>query len=272
MAATWVLDRLRQPEHTGENRCMPCTVVNLGIAIAVSALVALVSPPVAAVALVLFVGTIALRGYLVPGTPTLTERYFPRSLLRLFGKRPAVTSATLEEEDVGEGTERLVAAGILGECDERDDLCLSDAFRDAWREQIRTVRTDDERTSALAAALDIPSGELDVTERGGAYFATIDGRQVGQWNSEAALVADIAGARALDGRLDGWADIDLERRGTTLAALRLFLERCPTCDGAVEMEETTADPAAGEACCFEKTVVRVRCERCDAVLFQTNAF
>ena len=32
MTASTLADRLRQPEYTGENRCTPCTVVNVVIA------------------------------------------------------------------------------------------------------------------------------------------------------------------------------------------------------------------------------------------------
>ncbi|MFW5903370.1 MAG: hypothetical protein ACOCS7_01385, partial [Halolamina sp.] len=86
-----VIDRLlssvRQPEYTGENRCWACTVANTGLAVVASvALWALLAFPAdlatwsvtaAAALFVVSIGSIWLRGYLVPGTPTLTKRYFP---------------------------------------------------------------------------------------------------------------------------------------------------------------------------------------------------
>ena len=38
-----VVDRFQQLEYTGENRCTPCTAVNLVIAVVVSALATVVS-------------------------------------------------------------------------------------------------------------------------------------------------------------------------------------------------------------------------------------
>lgn len=78
--------RLRNPEYTGDNRCLPCTVVNLFLAVVLAVLVALVTPLLGAVILFASVATIYLRGYLVPGTPVLTERYLPDWILALFEK------------------------------------------------------------------------------------------------------------------------------------------------------------------------------------------
>ena len=81
------LDRVRQPEYTGENRCVPCTVANLAIAAVLTAGLAFASVPGAAVFAVFAVGSIWLRGYLVPKTPELTKRYFPDWLLAKFDKQ-----------------------------------------------------------------------------------------------------------------------------------------------------------------------------------------
>jgi hypothetical protein len=80
------LERLEQPAYTGENRCTPCTVVNLLLA---AALAALAGRRNRALGLGVFLGSAALiylRGYLVPGTPELTKRYLPASVLARFGK------------------------------------------------------------------------------------------------------------------------------------------------------------------------------------------
>ncbi|MFW5964720.1 MAG: hypothetical protein ACOCQM_07620 [Natronomonas sp.] len=80
------LERLEQPEYTGENRCTPCTILNLLI---VAGVAALVGRRNRALGLLTFVGSvvlISLRGYLVPGTPELTKRYLPQSVLAAFDK------------------------------------------------------------------------------------------------------------------------------------------------------------------------------------------
>ncbi|WP_396613336.1 hypothetical protein ACH9L7_17035 (plasmid) [Haloferax sp. S1W] len=83
-----VVEALHQPEYTGENRCEPCTVLNLLIAGLLGSVVARKSKLGGVVAVGLSIGLIYLRGYLVPGTPTLTKRYLPPEVLRWFGKDP----------------------------------------------------------------------------------------------------------------------------------------------------------------------------------------
>lgn len=83
-----IVDDLKQPAYTGENRCEPCTILNLLIAGAVGSLIARKSRLGGLLAVGFSVVLIYLRGYLVPGTPTLTKRYLPPEVLRWFGKDP----------------------------------------------------------------------------------------------------------------------------------------------------------------------------------------
>ncbi|GAB7017374.1 hypothetical protein [Halostagnicola bangensis] len=89
-----ILEALRQPEYTGENRCEPCTVLNLAIGAVLSVLVARKSKIAGLFTAVVSIAAIYLRGYLVPGTPTLTKRYLPQTVLEWFGKgsEPVVSS------------------------------------------------------------------------------------------------------------------------------------------------------------------------------------
>ncbi|ELY46370.1 hypothetical protein [Natronorubrum sulfidifaciens] len=83
-----IVDDLKQPAYTGENRCGPCTILNLLIAGAVGSLLARKSRFGGLLAVGVSIVLIYLRGYLVPGTPTLTKRYLPPEILRWFGKDP----------------------------------------------------------------------------------------------------------------------------------------------------------------------------------------
>lgn len=89
-------DQIRQPEYTGENRCIPCTTVNVVIAAVLATGIAVFNPLLAIAAFVASLAAIYLRGYLVPGTPALTKQYFPDWLLAKFDKGPAV-----EEQSYG---------------------------------------------------------------------------------------------------------------------------------------------------------------------------
>lgn len=83
-----LFDRVHQPEYTGENRCIPCTSVNLVIAAVLAGGIARRSRPLAVAAFTASLVAIYVRGYLVPGTPTLTKRYFPDWVLAAFDKEP----------------------------------------------------------------------------------------------------------------------------------------------------------------------------------------
>ena len=88
MSVRSALEEIRQPEYTGENRCVPCTIANFAITAVFAAAVALVSVPLSLGFVVAALGSIWLRGYLVPKTPELTKRYFPEWLLAKFDKEP----------------------------------------------------------------------------------------------------------------------------------------------------------------------------------------
>ena len=136
---------LRNPEHTGENRCVPCTVVNVVISAAVALVVG--------VALAVCLAAVYLRGYLVPGTPTLTTRYLPDRVLALFDKGPRVAggpSATVAEsgsEDAGDGVD--------GDTDATDDADAADGDTDA------ADGTDADSDADADAAVDADADSAD---------------------------------------------------------------------------------------------------------------
>ncbi|WP_226011501.1 hypothetical protein [Halomicrobium salinisoli] len=345
-----VLDALEQPEYTGENRCLPCTVVNLVIAAAIAVALGRRSRAKGALAFAASAVLIYLRGYLVPGTPTLTKRYLPREVLTWFGKDPEPPAHTglgsvgerseptgrasgserserhassvgerseptdgvnevgtagptgngaapdrsgdgtatgddaehADGEPEGDGAsadaegdaaasdaeldpERfLVEAGLLEPCDDRDDLCLADAFEDRWTDEMDAVAGSVEAPDA-AAAFGLEDGEYAIEEfDNGARLLRRDGRRLGQWPSEAALVADVAAARVFeDEGLPGWSDLPARGKGQLLNGLRLFLETCPTGDGAVEFGTETV-----ESCCQSYDVVAATCADTGERLFE----
>lgn len=81
-----LLEELEQPAYTGENRCTPCTLLNFLIAAGVSALLGRRNRALGILTFLVGAAAIYLRGYLVPGTPELTKRYLPESVLAAFDK------------------------------------------------------------------------------------------------------------------------------------------------------------------------------------------
>ena len=278
MNPTDAIDAVRRPEYTGENRCIPCTVANSVIAVAAAAAlggslaVAGAGAAVAAVAggVVLFAsaGAIYLRGYLVPGTPTLTKRYFPDRVLRWFDKAPAEIDAPvagsggqIEAEPI------LMEAGAVELCQGGEDLCATDAFAADWREEVERLRGAEESALAerMAAVLDTELAAIDVAYRSSFAMVRDGGQPVARWESRAALLADAAAYPWLADRVDAWDDLDLRDRGQLLNGARVFLERCPACDGPVAFSEDTV-----ESCCREIDVVALSCSDCESLLLEVE--
>jgi hypothetical protein len=261
------VDHLRQPEYTGENRCVPCTVVNLVIAALIGGLVATLLPPLGAAVFAGSVAAIYLRGYLVPGTPTLTKRYLPDAVLKLFDKHDPDPPAIADEADI---ESFLVDIDAVEECRNGTDLCLTEAFRTAWNERIRRLReggdgNEDAGIAALFDGLDVESERVRVESHGDAYEAYIDDTRVGQWESRAAYLADLAAEGELRDRHPGWRRLGFDARTEVLGSLRLWLERCPSCDGPVTLGEETV-----ESCCRSIDVIAATCEDCEARVFEAQ--
>jgi hypothetical protein len=68
------VDAAAKPEHTGENRCLPCTLINaVGVAVA-AALLSRRRRSLGLLAAAVGAAAIWLRGYVVPGTPQFAPR------------------------------------------------------------------------------------------------------------------------------------------------------------------------------------------------------
>lgn len=250
-----VADRLRQPEYTGENRCLPCTVLNVGIAAVLGILLGFVATPVAgAAALAFSLSAIYFRGYLVPGTPELTKRYLPDRVLRLFGKAPALPDPG-ETVDV-EGY--LFEAGVLRETTE-GDLRHTESFAAAWQDGIKDVRDDPAAAAGEVLGLDDPG----VEEEGDATVVTDDGVAVADWPSRPALLADLGAVPALRARDPEWAGRDRTEQGRILSGLRLFVESCPDCGATPALGEETV-----ESCCRRTQVYTYECPDCGVRLLE----
>jgi hypothetical protein len=268
---TTALDRLRQSQYTGENRCLPCTAVNVALALVLGAGVsALLTPFVGLLALAVSLTAIYLRGYLVPGTPELTKRYFPDWLLAWFDKTPAGTRQTeLEVDSDADADEHLDPEEILSTvdavepCADEDDLCLTESFASAWDDEIRRLRDADTRREALA---DLFETDAVTVDSGSRRVSVFDGdRPLAQWPSTGALVADLAADEVLVSRAPAWAGTDPARRFGVLAGLRSFLETCPLCDAPIEIGENTV-----ESCCRSWEVLSVHCPSCDTDLLELD--
>lgn len=262
---------LRRPEYTGENRCLPCTVLNLALVAVASLGAGVVLVPAAAVPVAIVgIALVYVRGYVVPGTPTLTQRFLPERVLAYFEhSTPGTTTAQAgpdadERVDDGEfDPERALRdAGALTPCKDRDDLCLDSLFRTEWRSKMTAAADDVDAAlyNLLPSSFDDPA---DVEFRGNSVVARAGDATVAEWPSRAAFVADAAGAAALAEADRDWEHRGFAERTRLLAGLRLWLDRCSVCDGHVELGEETV-----ESCCRSVDVVAASCTSCGARIFE----
>lgn len=264
-----LLAAVRRPEYTGSNRCVPCTGVNLALAALLSSAVAILSAPVAVGVAGLSLASIWLRGYLVPGTPTLTKRYLPDRILAWFDTAHSPSAGfgvTPPDAEFGPDAESfdpaafLLRAGVL--TDDGADVRLTPAFETALAERALTITDLD---AAAARMLDVEPSRVHTTQVGDAWRVLLDDRHAGNWESRAAFVADLA-AYDLLSEATVWDDVPDDARGTVLTSVRACLETCPVCTGSITLDTTLVT-----SCCREHEVVAATCDDCGARLFEIRA-
>lgn len=257
---TGVLTALRRPEYIGENRCLPCTGVNLVFAAVLAATAAFVSLPLGVAVAVASLASIYLRGYLVPGTPELTKRYLPERVLGWFGKADAPAPTADVEFDAVAFLDR--AAVVVDE----SDIALAPVFERRLDATALTLDTEAAMTAASADLLGVDPERVSFAGDDGSWRVLVDGSILGRWESNAAFVADLAAHRTLSAWTDEWASVPSGARGRTLSAIRACLETCPACTGEIRLGTETV-----RSCCREYEVVAATCTDCDARLFETDA-
>lgn len=268
---TWV-DKMKHPAYTGENRCMPCTLLNLGIAVLFGAVAAVVagsifteSPTVpvglGVVILSFGIATIFFRGYLIPGTPTFTKRYFPDWLLTIFDKQEMQAQPTeiVPEAILGE-------IGVVVDDPIAEDFGLNPEFAREWQQSVEAHSENEslvaESISQLSGA---PSEQISFENRPRTYMAWVGDEHLASWPSRAASIADAAGATVLPAYDPEWDIRPLPVKAEILGVLRLFLDRCPTCDGGISLSQGVV-----ESCCQSRDVVAATCDECNARVFETD--
>lgn len=255
------IDRLRNPVYTGANRCLPCTATNVAIAVVVAGALWLAVHPAAGIALAVLAGAVIwLRGYLIPGTPALTSRYLPAWLRRFVDPRQSSNGSSAID------TEReLCAAGVLVAAGSGGDLVVDPAFEAAWSTRMRSMTRELSTRDALAELLGVSAERLKIREFGPALTVQIVGTRLGQWESRAAFVADVAAGEELARRHPRWERLPPRHRSEMAGALRRFLDVCPTCDGDVVVGEEVV-----ESCCQRYEVIAATCTACDARLHEVE--
>jgi hypothetical protein len=237
MIAGRLKDALARPEHTGSNRCWPCTAVNLALVTLTAAVcVRRERRLTGLLALSAGIVAIALRGYVVPYTPRFAPKLvgltpMPESW---FGKSAGADRDSLAATEFdGERVLRdLSAAGVLESGG--GVVRPTESVDRTWhREQTRLGELSLEELAATASG-ELPGvSGVQSYDDGGSGWLVVDGDLV----AAPVAVAELAAHRAL---ADAVADPDLRAAGAR--AFRMFLDSCPVCG-------TTLVSSSEVSCC-----------------------
>jgi hypothetical protein len=251
-------ERLRRPEYTGENRCLPCTVLNTAIVGVAAIALSRRSRPLGVLALAVGLALVSLRGYVVPGTPRFAPALVDPLPVSFGHESPAgVESGSLADgRDPEVMMEALVEAGVI--VPDGDQLHLDDDFRTTWENRMADLRNG--------------SGEELAARTAAASHSSVEGEYHGErvllagdrdaWLSPAIAIAETAAVEAL-------ADRGLSRDLRVQAAepLRTFVRTCPVCGGHVT-DTTLRNCCGGPGGVSGNPEHPVRaCADCDAVVF-----
>lgn len=238
MNLTALLDRLHRPEHTGSNRCLPCTVVNLAIVVLVGGVIGRKNRPGGLLAVTVGAGLVTLRGYIVPGTPLFAPRLVAPLPIDFGHTDRPDDSLSDSEESLAEETdpeavlEELVVAGVIDS--DGESLFLDEAFRDEWEDRMTSLRTADDTTLLERIEAACP-GDVEGERYNDRIFLT-GAREIR--TSRPIAIAETAAIETLVGR-----EFPESLRAQAATPLRNFLQVCPGCGGSVE--ETTVGSCCG---------------------------
>lgn len=276
-------DGLWRPEYTGRNRCWPCTAVNVTLVGLVGAAAAVVGDwTIGTVVVGTGLVLVWRRGYVVPYTP----RFAPRLARRLpgdhFGERRRrdnplrgrgdddessgrVTDSLADDDPDGEAVlSALVEAGVVVPDDET--LRLTEAFRTRWHEEMSALRGRDPEALTAAVggvATGVAETEAVESDRNRVFVVLSDGTDSVAneiWLSRPVAIAEVAAVRCLEGTVP--EDLRLAAAGP----LRMFLQRCPACEGTVE-ESTTVDCCGGTTTPLDGPDEVLACRDCGERLY-----
>lgn len=204
------------------------------------------------------VGTaaIALRGYLVPGTPALSERFsaFVRTRFGQTNRRAeSSVTALLVENDVLD-----------------DDLTLTTEASSRILDEARDLHEDRPRLETQAVEAFPAVAEISVNRAlggGETWFAhDADENTVRQWSARPVAALDVAAADVLSERLADWESRTPRERDQMLALVRYGTSTCPACD-----EQFDSSDGPRVACCGGRSLAGDRrCSACSYSLVDRN--
>lgn len=250
-------DVLGRPEYTGDRRCWPCTVVNVGFVLLAAFVVGRRNRPLGVLVAAVGWALVWVRGYVVPYTPEfapqlvaalpLPDEWFHTSPAR-GAVEPGEPSGLGAEEEF-EGEELLGALVEVGALTvDGDAVDLDEEFATAWNDEMaRLAELDTDSLSkavfevAHAAEVSVYEDESGSVTDPREWIVLADGSgefDAETWLSRPVAIAETAAMHALQDRLP-----EAPVRRAAVGSLRMFLSHCPDC--GAELVETTNASCCG---------------------------
>ncbi len=250
-----LLSAARNDAYVGQNRCWPCTAVNLGLTVSGAIATGLIHPLLGGGVGMVGVGATWLRGYVIPGTPQITARVLPAPVLRFLRKaQPSVSVPSTEP------LQWLLERDVVTRTD--DAFTLTQQYHRARRNSLAELQGTSVDRLAQSAVGDrsITLEDEPSNRTAGGIQATVDETPV-SWVSRLALHADAVSVRALHAvhaelrtqSVTSWRRILLVLRGTYAA--------CPACGTSLQTIERPG-------CCGTDVISAIRCPACNQAILE----
>lgn len=271
------LDAVRRPEHTGDLRCWPCTVVNLLVVAALALVLGRRRKGLGLAVAALGVTLVYLRGYVVPYTPTfapklvaaspLPDEWFHEGSETVTPPVDALAEATADAGDGADDTQALdpdadrdAETGLAGEEPDGEELLatlvevgavtldgedvrLDAEFETAWYDEMAALADLDtealtDEVLSVAHAKDGFVFDGEMDDHEWVVLTDGSGNFQGRtWLSRPVAIAEAAAVRALEAYME-----DPATQRAAAGPLRMFLQTCPDC-------ETTLQEESAASCC-----------------------
>lgn len=263
-----VLNAVRSEAYTGENRCWPCTLVNLGaLGILISLLRARGRNRLSLLAAVVGVAAVYLRGYLVPYTPAFAPQLVAASPVpdAWFHEAAIHDEAESLADDVepdGEAVlQELLAAGVI--VADGEQLYLEETVETAWHDRMDDLAADSLRSLATTLQTTLPQVQRvePFTDDGQEWVAL--GTGTGRLLPRPKAIAELAAYDVISAELDA---VDPQRALAGAAALLMFLETCPVCDTDL-VESSTVSCCGGHSGPQQDPGETLVCPTCEQRLY-----
>lgn len=253
---------LQNPEYTGENRCNACTLVNLCIAFLLALPLVMFSLLMSIFVAISFISLIYFRGYIIPGTPEITKKYFPDWLLRQFGKNTKTLDDKLEDDSIVD-EELLFKLDIVDT--EGDDIDIEDEFRREWEREMKiTSRKNIKRLImvSMSQITSINTDDLSFAQTESSEWVVMkNGQPISKWISKEGIIIDISSINILMEQCTEWGQLSLQEKSRVVNSLRTLVQLCPSCGGNILLNKTHQ-----ETCCTSVEIIEVKCDDCGMMI------